>query len=100
MKAFESKHINLTETLTRKTAHCCKQMGALDAELPGSLSLLSGSGKGSAVLLSRGGKYGSCQWPYDAASAVYTQKQTLRLMARTQRHKRVLLQISECETQG
>lgn len=39
MKAFESKHINLTETLTRKTAHCCKQMGALDAELPGSLSL-------------------------------------------------------------
>lgn len=41
MKAFESKHLNLTETLTRKTAHCCKQMGALDAELPGSLSLCS-----------------------------------------------------------
>lgn len=52
------------------------------------LSTLSLSGKGSAVLLSRGRKYGSCQGPYDAASAVYTQRQEGRLMARTWRHKK------------
>lgn len=63
---YESRHINLTE----EKLHHHKQMGARCRAV--CLSLCSLCGKGSAVLLSGGRKYGSCQGPYDAASAVYT----------------------------
>lgn len=70
-------------------------MGTLDAELSVPLSL-SLSGKGSAVLLSRGGKYGSCQGPYDAACAACAWTQREGLMTRTCR----LPEDSDSQTHG
>lgn len=91
---YEIRHKTLTRTMTgrrkkKKKKHCITinrwklfMRSFLSSSIQLSLSL---SGEGSAVLLSRGRKYGSCQWPYDAACVAYTGTQAEKLMERTWR---------------
>jgi len=66
-----------------------------------SLSLSPQSpGEGSALLLSRGRKYGSCQGPYDAASALCTWRPTTRSMPKTQKHKELIQSTLNCKNIG
>lgn len=87
---YEIRHKTLTRTMTgrrKKKKHCITinrwklfMRSFLSSSIQLSLSL---SGKGSAVLLSRGSKYGSCQRPYDAACVAYTRTQAEKLRERT-----------------